>query len=208
MIGLKTPLDRARGKVAELEATVARWETEATTRGAELADLRGRAGDEVLADESAAGRIAAQVAELTSRQEIAGSAAAAAVRKLEAARREVLRAEAADLRERAGKLTAAADRRQKKVDAMLAELSAFEGGARYVAWQPSEMDWERAKQGATITWKAPTTTLIRRWAAKLEKQAATREKQAADERSENLPELLTRPLPERSELEREYAGAR
>lgn len=122
-------VEAAAQAVADVEAQLARWVSDGSTAEAELEDLRGRAGDEVLDDERAAARLAQAMTGLRSRIEIAQQAAEAATRRLDGARRQLLRAQAAELRERAARLRADADARQQKTDRLLVELREYEGVA-------------------------------------------------------------------------------
>lgn len=82
-----TPREIATAEVRQHQAIVARWEAESVASAAELASLQERAGEEVLADESAAGRLSRSMQDLRDRIDIASRAVAAATPRLEAAAR-------------------------------------------------------------------------------------------------------------------------
>jgi hypothetical protein len=132
----KSQLGKAAGQVTKCGQAVARWEADAAAKRAELADLEARMGDEVLDDETAAERLAEQAARLRAAIDVADRTAAAAGRNLIEARRAVLKARAAELRAEAARIREEATQRQAKTDQLLAELSEWEGGCRYVPWEP------------------------------------------------------------------------
>lgn len=154
-------VDRAEADVAGLEAAVAHWVTDGSTAEVELEDLRGRVGDEVLDDATAAGRLTAKISELSARVDVAGAAADAATRRLEGARRVLLRARAAELGVRAAKLRDIAETRQEATDRLLVELQAWEG-PRYAPLEPPRMS-----PGDIATVNVPFTVVLRDEAAEL-----------------------------------------
>lgn len=174
----KSGFDKAAGEVTKLQEQLARWTAEREAARAELADLEGRAGGEVLDDESAAERLTASLSGLRSRVDVADRAAAAAAERLNEAFRGVLRVRAEYLRSEAEALRVEAEQRQAKTDRLLAELSEWEGGARYVPWEPARGD---ASSHGTITYTIPRTQAMRHRAAALDKQAAELERQAAQD---------------------------
>lgn len=177
-MGRKSGLDKAADEVTQRQEQVARWTAEAETARAELADLEARAGGEVLDDETAAERLTASLSALRSRVDVAERAASAAASRLNDARRSVLQVRAEFLREEARALRAAADQRQAKTDRLLAELSEWEGGARYIPWEPTERDvLARGPQEFTV----PKTQAMRNRAAALDRQAGELERQAAQD---------------------------
>lgn len=159
---IKSSAERAAARVAEVEATLAKWAAEESAATAELDDLRGRVGDEVLDDEAAAGRLAEQMAALRTRADIAHVAAVAAERRLEVARRDLCRAWAGQLRADAERLRRTADERQRRTEALLAQLAEHEG----VPYGP------RARVVANAAVSPPTRTEgLRLEAAHLDAQA-------------------------------------
>lgn len=202
----KPAVEKARERVAELEATVARWQAESAARLAERSDLEARVGDEVLADETAVSRLSADMARLVSEASVAMKAAEAAGRQLDVAQRDVLRAQGAELRARAAKMTQAADERQRKTDRLLAELKAFEGAA-YV---PFERQQGMEYRGDVPDGRTPTTVLLRLTATDLERQAAELEQLAESGDAVSVVTRLSWPASkyEPQAIEREFAGAR
>lgn len=94
MTAKKSPRELAVAVVEEQQGVVARWEAELAAKTAELRDLQERAGEEVLADESAADGLMRSMQELRDRIDIASRAVAAASPKLHAAAVAVVLAEA------------------------------------------------------------------------------------------------------------------
>lgn len=122
----KTPISQARREaleqVTEHEATVARWEAEKLAAEQELASLQDRAGEEALADPSAAGRLPKMMQELRDRVDIAERALAVAGPRLGEARRAVLLAEAEEWDAEVAKRRKALERHVAKIDELLAAL--------------------------------------------------------------------------------------
>lgn len=203
----KSAVEKARDRVSELEATVARWESEAAARRAEREGLEARAGDEVLADETAVARLSGDLTRLAAEESVAAKAAAAAARQLDTARRDVLRTQAAELRDRAGKLVQVADERQRKTDRLLAELKVWEGGTDYVPFERNQMTEYRGDVPADRT---PTTVNLRFAAIDLERQAAELEQLAQSGDTGSVLARLSWPASkyEPQDVEREFAGAR
>jgi hypothetical protein len=167
---IKTPLEKALAEVAKCEETVGRWQADAAAKRAELSSLEDRAGDEVLADESAAVRLAEQATRLRSEIDMADRAAAAAARRVVDARRGVLRARAGELRTEAEGLRAEADRRQTKTDRLLADLAEHEG-CQYVPYEPVDADVAGAGSHG-VPFKLPITHTLRSKADVLDQKAA------------------------------------
>jgi seryl-tRNA synthetase len=94
MSAAKSPREVATDEVRQHQEIVARWSAEQAAATAELESLQERAGEEVLADESAAGRLSRSMQELRDRIDIASRAVAAATPKMEAAARAAVLAEA------------------------------------------------------------------------------------------------------------------
>lgn len=123
----RTPREQALERVAEHQATVARWEAEKLTAEQELASLQDRAGEEVLADESAAARLPKAMQELRDRVDIAERALAVAGPRLDEARRAVLLAEAEEWDAEVAKRRKALERHVAKIDELLAALLEHDG---------------------------------------------------------------------------------
>lgn len=177
MITRRGALARAETAVEELTAAQARWSSEATAKRAELDSVLARAGDEVLDNEAAAGRLGSVISRLRDEADIAERAAAAAGRKLREARRDVLRARASELRAEAEKVRTEARVRQEKTDRLLAELEGHEG-ARYVPWKPRAVVNGLPGSGEPVTYKVPMTSALLARAEQLEQDAAQLEAKA------------------------------
>lgn len=185
---MKSGVDKARGEVVKVEGTVARWQADATAKRAELVDLEARAGDEVLADETAAVRLTEQMTALRSGIDIADRAAEAAGRKLADVRRALLRARAVEMRDQAASLLQNAEKRQKRTDALLAELADFEG----VPFAPAPI---RSTMGNPDIMPFTRTQGMREHAAQLNHQALQLDEQAETALPDTL-EALVRGLPD------------
>lgn len=126
----KSARDQALAELAEARERVAKWQAEQAAAQAELDDLQSRVGAEVLADESAAGPLAASMAELRSRIEIAGGAVTAAQRLVTDAESAFLSAELAEYRKPVQAARQALARHQERTRELLDLLEEHEG--RYV----------------------------------------------------------------------------
>jgi hypothetical protein len=175
MIGGKSPVAKAAAGVDQAAEVLARWQGEPAAKTAELDDLEARAGAEALDDENAAGRLSAQISQLRAGVDVAGRAVQTAGERLVQARRDVVLARAGELRAEASRLRDEADQRQAKTDKLLAELSAWEGGAKYVPWEP---DRDAVISRGPVEYKIPLTQAMRNRAAALDKEAARLEQQA------------------------------
>jgi hypothetical protein len=116
----------AQAVLEERRATVARWENGAQAKRDQLAELEGRVGAEVLADEGAAERLAGEMATLRAGIDVAERAAAAAELLVPDAERAVWRAQAADKRDEAAALRREASERQKTTDRLIKQLQNHE----------------------------------------------------------------------------------
>lgn len=162
MAAVKSPREVAAADVEKQRTVVARWAAEQAAATAELDSLQERAGEEVLADESAAGRLSRSMQELRDRIDIANRAVDAAAPKLEAAARAVVLAEADEVDAELARHQAALDKfdaRQKELLAALEEFTGLpwqverrdvssggvlvsdEGGPRVVATSPRDALW-------------------------------------------------------------------
>lgn len=115
------------GRVGEAEATLASWVAEESAACAELEDLQGRVGAEVLDDAGAAARLTAQLTALRTRVEVARSAVVEASRRLDVALERRRRAEAAELRADADRLDAEATELDRQVEKHLAAAQEVQG---------------------------------------------------------------------------------
>lgn len=158
---VKSATEKASARVAKCEQDVAKWEAESAAKRAELADLERRVGDEVLADEAAADRLPGELAALRARIDVADRTVVSAGRELDAARRDLRRTFAGEVRDRAKKLLGIADDRVKKTARLLAEVRAHEG-ADYVPWRPGPMN-----PGDLVVVHTPFTQVLRDEAAAL-----------------------------------------
>ncbi len=178
ILNRSTPVERALADLDKARETVARWQTEQSTKAAELADLEARIGDEVLADETAVQRLTGDVTRLRAEIDVAARTADAASSRVVDAGRAVLRAYAAELKGEADELRAQAERRQAKTDKLLAELSEWEGGARYVPYVPSPAEVEGAGM-AGIRYRTPKTHRLKSEADGFAHRSALFEQHAA-----------------------------
>lgn len=167
----------AEKELSRCEQSHARWQAEGAAKRAELADLEARLGDDVLADESAAVRLTRQVADLRAAVDTAERTAASAAQRLAAARVNVDRARAVDLREQAAELRAQASKRAEVTTKLLAQLRVHEG-TDFVAFEPKRDAMALAAAGS-ITWALPRTTVILTQADALEADAAVLDKKVA-----------------------------
>lgn len=197
-------IEAAEKALTDAEAMLARWSAEVEAKGAELAHLQAHAGDDVLADADAAGRIAAQAVSLGAEQDVARRAVLAATSRVESARRALLEARAGQLRGRVDRLRKTAAGRQRRTDELLAALREHEG-PDYVPWEPPH---GYVLQHGSVTVKVPLTGVIAGWADALERQAAELERVAGQGSADEVAGAVGRPVPEVSGLEREHAGAR
>lgn len=122
----KSPREQALAEVEKHGATVGKWEAERLTAERELASLQARAGEEVLADETAAGRLTSSMGKLRDRIEIASRAVEAARPKLDAARSAVVFAEAADWDAEAEKRARVLEAHDARTAELLAQLKAHD----------------------------------------------------------------------------------
>lgn len=156
-------LTKAESEVTRLEAAVLRWQREAEQKRAELGELKASVGARVFADET--GTVSRELAQnaLDLEFQIAGAEAATQVaeQQLHEARQELDMARAAEKRDQAAKLTAAADAHQAKVDELLRQLEELDG-PRYVPYVPSIDDQKHllAMQGR-VEWTASKADLLR-----------------------------------------------
>jgi hypothetical protein len=150
MNSLQKRVQTEEREVARLEGVVGQWEAESATKRAELADLESRIGDEVLADESAADGLTDTAARLRSRIELANRTAEAAGRKLQAARGGLALAQAAEKRDRAGKLRAQAVAHEAKVDAVAEQLRALDPTAVIELGRPTADERRKVRADAKI----------------------------------------------------------
>jgi hypothetical protein len=117
---------------AEVDAAqglVAKWEAEEAAAASELEDLQGRAGDELLDDDTAAERLPGQMAGLRDRVVIARAAAGKARQRLEGARRAALEAEAVEWDAAADEAQRRLDEHRARVEGLLRQLDELDNAA-------------------------------------------------------------------------------
>lgn len=190
----QSAMEKAVAEVDRAAELLARWEADAAAKDAELVDLEARAGADALdGPEGSAVTLASQIAGLRAGLDVAGRACVTARERLDQARRDVLTARVAELRAEALQVRAEADRRQVKTDRMLAELSEWEGGTRYVVYEPSRVEVQSAGvDGVPI--RVPVTVMLRRRADALDSQASywdDRAGQDADAVAASVAEVLS-----------------
>lgn len=127
MTAKPTPRELAVADVEAHRAVVARWEAEEAAATAELESLQDRAGEEVLADESAAAPLSRSMQELRDRIDIASRAVAAATPRLEAASRVVVLAEADEVDAEQARAQAKLDEFDARQQELLTALQEFSG---------------------------------------------------------------------------------
>lgn len=170
-----SPVEKAFAAHAQAVETVARWESEQAARRAELGDLEARIGAEVLEDETAADRLAEQAAKLRSQIDVAGRTAAAASDRVVEAGRAVLRAYSAELKANADHIASEVEQREVKTRKLLADLEEWEGGCKYVAWEPTSGEVFAA---GSVAYKIPKTEALHNQAKSLAAKAAQYEQHA------------------------------
>lgn len=146
-----TPREIAMAEVRKHQEVVARWEAESAASTAELESLQERAGEEVLADESAAMSLPRSMQELRDRIDIASRAVAAATPKMEAAARVVVLAEADEWDAEHARRQALLDEHDAKQQKLLDALQKFTG----LDWEVSREDRSIAETGPRVI-KNPT----------------------------------------------------
>lgn len=175
-------VSKAQAEVDRLEQALTRWQSDAALKRAALDELEAGAGDAVLADET--GTVARQLAvdaqELRFGIDGAERAADAAQRQLRPARWTLALAEAAQLREQAATIRGEAEKRQARVDELLAALVDYEGGD-WRPWQPSAADVIQAG-AAGIPVASRRTPPMFEQARQLDAQAAAIEERVAGDR--------------------------
>jgi hypothetical protein len=151
--GEQTPRETALTEVEKHRAAAARWQAEQAAAEAELEDLQRRAGEEVLADESAAARLPGQMQALRDRLDIATRAVAAAEPQLHEACVAVLLAEAVEWDAELGRRQALLDEHDGRRAKLLKALEDFTGQA----WAVKDpMDTPATSRGPVTTMPAPT----------------------------------------------------
>lgn len=133
-----TPRELAVAEVDVQRGVVARWEAEVAAATAELESLQTRVGEEVLADESAAGRLTRSMQELRDRIDIASRAVAAAAPKLQAASSSALLAEADEWDAEQARRQLLVDEHDAREQELRGALEAFTG----LEWQVKQHEVE------------------------------------------------------------------
>lgn len=197
-------IEDAAAAVVDMEAAVAKWTGDAEARRIELDELAGdeaTIGTDVPADDAAAEDAVRRLLEVRARTDVANRARTAALQRMEEARRDLLRARAAVVRDRASRLREVAAERQRETDRLLDLLEEHEG-PRYIV--PEPMLGLTLAVGPT-SWKVPLTTIILRGANALEAWAAEVEQWAGTGTGEQLVHHLRRPMPDVLPVERQFA---
>lgn len=182
-----------------------RWCAELDARRAELDSLRARAGELLLDDPDQADRLAEQEHRLSVAVRQAEQAVDAAVARVPPLRRKVVAARADLVAARAEALQAVVEERQARTDELLAAVSEWEGGARYVPWAPSEADVRQAGP-AGVRYRVPLTEVLRRQALSLRAEAGRLAKLAESGDDTAVARAATGGVPPVSEVERAHAG--
>lgn len=134
------PIETARKNRDQALADAAQWEAQAAAKRAEADQLDAGANAAILADESAAERITAQVLTLQRKASAYDQAAREARAKAADAAREALRVEADELDKAATKKKQEAAKIDAEVDKLRAKLEEYDG-CPYVR-QVEESDWD------------------------------------------------------------------
>jgi hypothetical protein len=203
MLNRAPTVEAAQKAVDDAAALAARWEADLGAAQAELEDLRKRAGAEVLDDERAVGRLAEAIAALSARVELAALALPEATARVDKARRVLLTARAASLRERAGRVRAAVETRQRRTDELLAALHNHEG----CEYAPADVRGSGALGGGPAFAQISRTRALRNLAAVLEQSAAVTEQLVERGTAEQVAAAVGQPFAELSDMERELIGA-
>ena len=143
--------------VSRLEGVVAQWGAERTAKRAELADLEGRIGEEVLADESVADQLTDMSQKLRARIDLADRTAAAAEKQLGAARGELASAQAAEKREQAAKLYAQSLAHEARVNEAADRLRVLDPLATVSLYRPTPQERRRHRADAALGLASPLT---------------------------------------------------
>lgn len=175
---------KALDALAKEEARQARWEASAFAKQAELDNMRGRVGTDVVdapedEAEELAQRLTREVADLAAAVETARATVAACEPKVMAAKRAVLQAEADDVRDELEQLRRRKTEHDRKLEVLLAQLVEHDG-AKYEAWEPSQLD--RAMAGAaSLTWTESRSARLAREVSGLEARLSIAEAAARGE---------------------------
>jgi hypothetical protein len=197
--------------VEAAEAALARWSGEAVDKAndadrlaAELAEAQARCGDDLIDDDDpdAVSRIAGALLHLQTQQAVAVRAAEVAEGRLTAARREVLRARAGNIRARAVRLREAAAARQARTDQLVAELQDWER----VTYAPAQMYSSLGVVGQAVTPRTLTQNVLER-AGWLEEHAGQMERVADRGDAGQVAARLAVADPEQVEIEHAVAAA-
>lgn len=156
MAAEKSPREVAVAEVEAHRAVVARWEAEKAASTAELESLQERAGEEVLANESAAISLPRSMQELRDRIDIASRAAAAASPKLEAAARVAVLAEADEWGAEQARRQVLLDAHEAKEQKLLGALQEFTG----VDWEVKREDRNLAETGPRVIKRSTSEPLL------------------------------------------------
>ena len=133
-------LEQAQAAVTKAESVVSEWEAKAAAARAEVARLNAESGAAILADESAADRIALNVQSWELKAKAYDQAAAEARKKLQKAQREVLATEARDEDKESVSLRKQSEAHATKVEALKKQLEELD-----------DCDWTRGPVMDTVT---------------------------------------------------------
>jgi hypothetical protein len=177
---------KAESEVARAEQAVARWQGEAESKRAELAELRASAGATVFADDTGTASRTLAYSALDLQFQIDGAEAATVVaeQQLHEARQELVMAQAAEKRDQAARLSAEAEVLQGKVDDLLRQLTALDG-ATYVP-EPelglAEREAVMIQHGRYVLPVVPRADVLREEAGALLAEVAAMERPVLEER--------------------------
>ncbi|MFI5729165.1 hypothetical protein ACIA49_03525 [Kribbella sp. NPDC051587] len=155
---MKSPRAGFLAEVEQHRGMVAHWEAERAAAMAELESLQERAGEEVLADASAASRLSRSMQELRDRVDIAQRAVDAATPKLHAAAVEALLAEAVEVEAEQARAQTALDEFDARQAKLLGALEAFTG----LSWVPRSGNEESTVELAVSSPNAMPPTVAQR----------------------------------------------
>jgi len=166
----KTPREKALGVADTFDAQGARWAADRESALQDLAALELTLGEAALADPVAAASLPKQMQELRDRALVAGQAFAAAGVNALAARRDAIRAEAAELSPEVATAREALEAHESRTAALLAAL---EGHAGEDYTPASEMQpWDPSQALDTRVLKVPAHWLLADTLAALERARA------------------------------------
>lgn len=192
MTGQVTARRAALDRVEQEQERLGRWQAEQAAAEAELTDLQGRAGDEVLADPDAAAALTEAMTGLRSRIDIAARAVTAAEPRVDEARRAVLLVDAGEWDEAAAGLRAQLDEREQRTAELLAALEEYTGAK----WQLAPLLNATTGMPSLITSRDVTAERLRVEVASAERTGAVLRALAAGEDPEKtVPGVTAKDYP-------------